>query len=226
MMKEQVTFPVPYQTCVPVPSTPQPFIFQETPQKQIDWRNQQTNRPSFFQLYDEEKMSQQKLRLLSQSQRQSAIDASPPSLMYDCRNQSGSSTCSVQLINTGHILQPGAKHQGQKAIEMTIDPDFSHCRNRSEGNGGHMTYYTDCSSGNVYHPPIPPIGNTDDRNRIEINQDCPKVRKLMLQTDQKMKMAQLKAIQSAEVLQLKSSQAIEQIEFDFVARLMKLSSNK
>ena len=56
--------------------------------------------------------------------------------------------------------------------------------------------------------------------------DCLKVRKLMVQTNQKVKMAELKAIQNAEVLQLKSSNAIELIKFDFDERLKKLCSNK
>jgi len=89
-----------------------------------------------------------------------------------------------------------------------------------------VTNYTDCSSGNVYNPPILPIDKTDDRNRIVVDMDCPKVRKLMVQTNQKVKMAELKAIQNAEVLQLKSSNAIELIKFDFDERLKKLCSNK
>ena len=224
-MKEQVTFPVPYHTCVPVQPTPQTFTVPETLHKPIDWRNPHANHPNFIQLFDEEQLSQKKHRLLSQSQRPSAIDASPLSLMYDCRNQSGSTTCPVQPFNNEHILRSGAKHHGPKAIEMTIDPDFDRFRNQSEANGGLATKYTDCSSRNVRNPPIPQIDQGQARNRIEINQDCPKVQKLVLQTSQKMKMAELKAIQSAEVLQLKSSSTIELIKFDFDERLKKLCSN-
>ena len=200
------------------------FIFQDAEKRGTNWRNRQPYFADFLQLYENEKLEQKKLQLLSQKNQMKTIKASSVYDSRDCRNQSGGSETSVQLYEEEPLLQPRTEHQLQKAIEMSICTDFNIFRNQSEANGGLSTKYTDCSSRNVLNPPIPRIDQEQARNQVMIDINCPKVRKLILQTTQKMKMAELKAIQSAEVLQLNYSNAIEIFEFDFEERLRKICS--
>ena len=224
MFKQQVYFPVPYATQLPIQSTPQRFSIHEAAKRE-PWipRPIQTNLPSFTQLFDAEKMSQQKHQLLSQNQRPKAIEASPVTNPHNQIGRLGDATRSDQFNETKPLnVQSRTEHQ----LPKTIDPDFDRFRNQSEANGGPSTNYTDCSSRNVLNHPIPRIDQEQAQNQIMINQNCPKVRKAALDFSHKVNMAQLKAIQDAEVLQMKSTQTVEKAYFDFEEKIKKLCSVK
>ena len=224
MFKQQVYFPVPYATQLPIQSTPQRFSIHEAAKRE-PWipRPIQTNLPSFTQLFDAEKMSQQKHQLLSQNQRPKAIEASPVTNPHNQIGRLGDATRSDQFNETKPLnVQSRTEHQ----LPKTIDPDFDRFRNQSEANGGPSTNYTDCSSRKVLSLPIPRINQEQAQNQVVIDYNCPKIQKVMLQAAQQKKKAQLKAIQNAEVLQLSYSNAMEHIEFDFGEKIKKLCSVK
>ena len=134
-MQQYVSFPIPYMTMVPVPSTPQVFIFLEASIHGTEVRNRNAIVQKFSHLYENEKLELKKLQLLSEQQRQNAIEAPSEIDSRNCRNQSGGSACSVQLLVKNQLQKTRTEYKNPKAIEASIDPDFDISRNHSEANG-------------------------------------------------------------------------------------------
>ena len=104
-------------------------------------------------------------------------------------------------------------------IPKATEPDS---RNQSEGNGGQVTKYTDCSGGKVSSPPIHQIDKISGGGQVQI-QDCPEMKKLDIQYQHRMTMLELKAQQQHQLVQLRTHNDAELIQHDIIEKIKKLN---
>ena len=76
MFQQPVTYPVPYQTQVPVPRSIQPFREPETDRRVAQWRNQSSIRTNLLQVFEEEKREQKKYHHRPEYQHPKTVEVS------------------------------------------------------------------------------------------------------------------------------------------------------